>query len=66
MRTTVEHRVERGGHALGCRNEDCALELTGSERRASRDSKALRPKPRDIYVPDLHIDTLKVKARKFR
>lgn len=23
-------------------------------------------KPRDIYIPDLHIDTLKVKAREFR
>jgi hypothetical protein len=24
------------------------------------------PKPRDIYVPDLHIDTIKVKTRDFR
>jgi error-prone DNA polymerase len=24
------------------------------------------PKPRDIYVPDLHIDSIKVKARDFR
>ena len=32
---------------------------------ASRDSKAL-PTPRDMYVPDLHIDTLKLKARNFR
>ena len=32
----------------------------------SRDGKALSPKRRDIYVPDLHIDTLKVKARNFR
>jgi error-prone DNA polymerase len=32
----------------------------------SRDGKALRPKPRDIYVPDLHIDSLKVKTRSFR
>jgi hypothetical protein len=23
-------------------------------------------KPRDMYVPDLHIETLKVKARNFR
>jgi error-prone DNA polymerase len=32
------------------------------------DSREPRPiaKPRDIYVPDLHIDTLKVKARNFR
>jgi error-prone DNA polymerase len=31
----------------------------------SREHKPLT-KPRDIYVPDLHIDTLKVKARNFR
>jgi hypothetical protein len=31
----------------------------------SRDSKGLRPKPRDIYVPDLHIDRLKVKREIF-
>ena len=31
-----------------------------------RDGKALSPKPRDIYIPDLHIDTLKLKARNFR
>jgi error-prone DNA polymerase len=24
------------------------------------------PKPRDIYIPDLHIDTIKVKTRDFR
>jgi len=32
----------------------------------SRDGKALSAKPRDIYVPDLHIDTLKLTARNFR
>jgi error-prone DNA polymerase len=32
----------------------------------TREAQALPPKPRDIYVPDLHIDTLKVKARNFR
>jgi error-prone DNA polymerase len=32
----------------------------------SRDGKALSPKPRDIYVPDLHIDTLKVTGRNLR
>jgi error-prone DNA polymerase len=32
------------------------------------DSREPRPvtKPRDIYVPDLHIDTIKLKARNFR
>jgi error-prone DNA polymerase len=32
----------------------------------SREPKHTVPTPRDIYVPDLHIDTLKVKARNFR
>ena len=32
----------------------------------SRERKTLHVKPRDMYVPDLHIDTLKVKARNFR
>jgi error-prone DNA polymerase len=31
----------------------------------SRDPKPIT-KPRDMYKPDLHIDTLKVKARNFR
>jgi error-prone DNA polymerase len=30
----------------------------------SRDS-AVAVKPRDIYIPDLHVDTLKVKSRNF-
>jgi error-prone DNA polymerase len=32
------------------------------------DSRDPRPvaKPREIYVPDLHIDTIKLKARNFR
>jgi error-prone DNA polymerase len=28
--------------------------------------ETLGHKPRDIYIPDIHIDTLKVKARGFR
>jgi error-prone DNA polymerase len=32
----------------------------------SRDAKALKHAARDIYIPDLHIDTLNVKARNFR
>jgi error-prone DNA polymerase len=32
----------------------------------SRDAKALKYAARDIYIPDLHIDTLSVKARNFR
>jgi error-prone DNA polymerase len=31
----------------------------------SRESKALQPKPRDMYVPDLHIDSFTLKARNF-
>jgi error-prone DNA polymerase len=32
----------------------------------SREPKLPTIRPRDIYVPDMHIDTLKVKARNFR
>ena len=32
----------------------------------SREPKQNMPPPRDIYVPDLHIDTLKVKSRNFK
>jgi error-prone DNA polymerase len=38
----------------------------GSPGNDSRDRLPRTVKPRDIYVPDLHIDTLKVKARDFR
>jgi error-prone DNA polymerase len=31
-----------------------------------REVKAAMIRPRDIYEPDRHIDTLKVKARHFR
>ncbi|MEA2822984.1 MAG: error-prone polymerase [Bradyrhizobium sp.] len=32
----------------------------------SREPKQTMPTPRDIYVPDLHIDTLKIKTRNFK
>jgi hypothetical protein len=32
----------------------------------SREPKTPVIRPRDMYLPDLHIDTLKVKARNFR
>lgn len=32
----------------------------------SRERPPVGVKPRDIFVPDLHIDTLKVKARNFQ
>ena len=35
-------------------------------RSSGIDSRSLPPKPRDIYVPDLHIDSIKVKTRDFR
>jgi len=41
----------------------------GDERRPGIDPGSLPPKgpkPRDIYVPDLHIDSIKVKTRDFR
>jgi error-prone DNA polymerase len=38
----------------------------GGSGADSRETKALRSMPRDMYEPDLHIDTLKVKARSFR
>jgi error-prone DNA polymerase len=37
----------------------------GGSGPESRDPKPQINKPRDMYVPDLHIDTLKVKARNF-
>jgi hypothetical protein len=45
--------------------------MTGGDeaKRGGRgDSREPRPisRPRDMYEPDLHIDTLKVKARNFQ
>ena len=39
---------------------------TGGSGGDSREPKPPIARPRDMYVPDLHIDTLKVKARNFR
>jgi error-prone DNA polymerase len=38
----------------------------GSPGIDPRSLPAKGPKPRDIYVPDLHIDSIKVKTRDFR
>jgi len=38
----------------------------GSAGSADSRDRAPAPKPRDIFIPDLHIDTLKVKARNFQ
>ena len=38
----------------------------GGSGADSREAKPLKIAPRDMYVPDLHIDTLKLKARNFR
>lgn len=37
----------------------------GGSGSDSREPKPIT-KPRDMYVPDLHIDTLKLRARNFR
>ena len=37
-----------------------------AEQVATLYPRSLPPKPRDIYVPDLHIDSIKVKTRDFR
>jgi error-prone DNA polymerase len=42
---------------------DAARQTGGPDPRRRQ---GLRSKPRDIYVPDLRIETLKVKARDFR
>jgi error-prone DNA polymerase len=39
---------------------------TGGSGGDSREPKAPINRPRDMYEPDLHIDTVKVKARNFR
>lgn len=38
----------------------------GGSSTDSREPKPAVRKPRDMYVPDLHIDTLKLKARNFK
>jgi hypothetical protein len=43
---------------------DKPLLLAAMDRQRRR--KALQLQPRDIYVLDLHINTIKVKARNFR
>jgi error-prone DNA polymerase len=40
--------------------------VAGGGGSDSREDRALPSKPRDTYVPHLHIDTLKLKARNFR
>ena len=63
------------GELAGLGDRDAAFPLPhgrgdefhhGSPGTDSRDRPPRTVKPRDIYVPDLHIDTLKVKARDFR
>ena len=63
------------GELAGLGDRDAAFPLPhgrgdefhhGSPGTDSRDRPSRTVKPRDIYVPDLHIDTLKVKARDFR
>jgi hypothetical protein len=53
---TYPHLIRTPGEAT-----DVALAVQHGMRTAR-----LRRKPRDIYVPDLRIETLKVRARDFR
>jgi error-prone DNA polymerase len=45
---------------------DEAIHGGGAAGLDSRDSEALKHAARDIFIPDLHIDTLTVKSRNFR
>ena len=73
------NRPRRKDHAAPPRDKPLVLAAMDEQRRIvasldeaasalglSRNRKALQVQPRDIYIPDLHIDTLKVKARNFR
>lgn len=57
----------RGSLALAAYSHvECVNEAKRGGSSDDREPKVGMTKPRDIYVPDLHIDTLKVKSRNFR
>jgi error-prone DNA polymerase len=61
----VQGRIQREGavvHLIARQLYDLSADLSGL---ASRDGDFKLPTGRDIYVRDLHIDTLKIKARNF-
>jgi error-prone DNA polymerase len=70
----VEHVVDLTAYLKTVSGLDAPFPLTpgrGDEAKHGGhgpDSRDPRPiaTPRDIYVPDLHIDTIKLKARNFR
>jgi error-prone DNA polymerase len=70
----VEQVADLSGNLKAISGVDAAFPLTagrGDEARtggSGLDSREPKPiaRPRDMYEPDLHIDTLKVQARNFR
>ena len=69
----IEQAADLSGLLRGLSGVDVAFPLVadrGDEARhgGGPDSREAKPigTPRDMYVPDLHIDTLKLKARNFR
>jgi error-prone DNA polymerase len=72
----AEHPIDQTDllNGLGGRDEAFPLPAgrgdearhSGSAGLHSREPKAPAIKPRDIFIPDLHIDTFNVKARNFR
>ena len=72
----AEHLIDQTELLNGLGGRDQSFDLPagrGDEARHgggsgldSREPKSLPTKPRDIFIPDLHIDTLTPKARNFR
>ena len=56
---------QREGSGVGA-DSDSASGRAGSARLASNVSPHAGPRPRDMYVRDLHLDTIRVKPRDFR
>ena len=57
---------EGGGQRFECRFLPWLPRQTGAVSGSSRKQRRKVIPARDIYIPDLHIDTLNVKARNFR
>jgi error-prone DNA polymerase len=72
----AEHLIDQPDFLNGLGGRDEAFTLPagrcdevrhgGGAGLDSLEPKAPAIKPRDIFIPDLHIDTLNVKARNFR
>ncbi|NLS06329.1 error-prone DNA polymerase [Rhizobium sp. P32RR-XVIII] len=70
----AQQLFDLSGDLSGLADRDAAFKLAtgrgdefahGSPGSADSRDKVAAAKPRDIFIPDLHIDTLKVKARNF-